>query len=336
MRIATWNVNSLKARQEAVESWLERAAARRPAHAGDEARRRRRAGHGVRDGRLRAGPPRRGPLERRRDRRPPGHRRSATSSRTSATARSATADPVRPSAASEEDFDPFDEARMVSAVVDRVAGGRSGSSASTPRTAGSSARRSTTASCAGTSGSRAGSARTRSTATSRWSSAATSTSPRPTPTSGIAAAVHGGTHVSEPERAGVPGAPRLGPRRRLPARHDGARPLHVVGLPGRQVPQELRDADRPPARRPGRSPTAWSGPRSTARRARARRSRRTTRRSSSTSTSPAGRSTPAGPARSGPDRGADRDRRSRARSSMHRRHRLRLTGHVPRPAKGVP
>jgi exodeoxyribonuclease-3 len=26
MRIATWNVNSLKARQEAVEKWLERAA----------------------------------------------------------------------------------------------------------------------------------------------------------------------------------------------------------------------------------------------------------------------------------------------------------------------
>ena len=26
MRIATWNVNSLKARQEFVESWLERAA----------------------------------------------------------------------------------------------------------------------------------------------------------------------------------------------------------------------------------------------------------------------------------------------------------------------
>ena len=26
MRIATWNVNSLKARQEAVENWLERAA----------------------------------------------------------------------------------------------------------------------------------------------------------------------------------------------------------------------------------------------------------------------------------------------------------------------
>ena len=43
-------------------------------------------------------------------------------------------------------------------------------------------------------------------------------------------------------------------------------------------------------------PSGWSGPRSTARPARARRSRPTTRRSSSTSTRPAGRSTPAGPA----------------------------------------
>ena len=40
----------------------------RPADAGDQAHRRRRAGDGVRDGRLPAGPPRRGPLERR------GHR----------------------------------------------------------------------------------------------------------------------------------------------------------------------------------------------------------------------------------------------------------------------
>ena len=37
MRIATWNVNSLKARLERVEWWLD-ARARRPAHAGDQAR----------------------------------------------------------------------------------------------------------------------------------------------------------------------------------------------------------------------------------------------------------------------------------------------------------
>ena len=68
MRIATWNVNSLKARQEAVENWLDARRAGHPADAGDQADRRRRAGHGLRDGRLPARPPRRGALERR------GHR----------------------------------------------------------------------------------------------------------------------------------------------------------------------------------------------------------------------------------------------------------------------
>ena len=41
MRIATWNVNSLKARLEKVEWWLEQRAARRAADAGDQAGRRR-------------------------------------------------------------------------------------------------------------------------------------------------------------------------------------------------------------------------------------------------------------------------------------------------------
>ena len=70
MRIATWNVNSLKARQEAVERWLERADpdillmqetkltdADAPVMAFAMAR-------------LPAHPPRGGTLERRRDRRP--------------------------------------------------------------------------------------------------------------------------------------------------------------------------------------------------------------------------------------------------------------------------
>ena len=112
-----------------------------------------------------------------------------------------------------------------------------------------------------------------------------------------AAAVHGGTHVSEPERAAFRALLDCGPRRRLPgAPPRRTRPLHVVGLPGRDVPQELRDADRPPAasRRPW--PHASSMPRSTARRARARRSRPTTRRCSSTSTNQAARSTPTGKA----------------------------------------
>ena len=77
-------------------------------------------------------------------------------------------------------------------------------------------------------------------------------------------------------------------RYRAPARRAG--PLLVVGLPGRQVPQELRDADRPPAGRRRRWRHGSSTPRSTARRARARRSRPTTRRCRSTSTSRAGRS----------------------------------------------
>ena len=41
MRIATWNVNSLKARLPRVEAWLDEVAARRAVHAGDQARRRR-------------------------------------------------------------------------------------------------------------------------------------------------------------------------------------------------------------------------------------------------------------------------------------------------------
>ena len=119
MRIATWNVNSLKARQEAVEKWLDAGGARHPADAGDQARRSR-------------------------TRRSWRSRWPATSSST--TARGAgTASPSRRVRAgrvgcrhelrrragprlragrrrrrrpSEDDFDPFDEARMVAATVD--------------------------------------------------------------------------------------------------------------------------------------------------------------------------------------------------------------------------
>ena len=56
------------------------------------------------------------------------------------------------------------------------------------------------------------------------------------------------------------------------------RALHVVGLPRRQLPQELRDADRPPPRDAARGRADRLPPRSTARRARASRSRPTTRR----------------------------------------------------------
>jgi exodeoxyribonuclease III len=72
-------------------------------------------------------------------------------------------------------------------------------------------------------------------------------------------------------RAGAGGArpaPRLGPRRRLPRRDPTPRPLHVVGLPRRHVPPQRGHADRPPVRS-SRSRSGSSGPRSTARRARA-------------------------------------------------------------------
>ena len=49
----------------------------------------------------------------------------------------------------------------------------------------------------------------------------------------------------------------VGPRRRLPRAPPGAGALHLVGLPRGHVPQELRDAHRPPARHraAGRSAT---------------------------------------------------------------------------------
>ena len=59
MRIATWNVNSLKARLPRVEEWLAAGAARRALHAGDQAGRRRLPGPGLPGARLRERPPRR-------------------------------------------------------------------------------------------------------------------------------------------------------------------------------------------------------------------------------------------------------------------------------------
>ena len=58
---------------------------------------------------------------------------------------------------------------------------------------------------------------------------------------------HGGTHVSPPERQAFADLLRLGPRRRLPAAARRARALHLVGLPRRHLPQELRHAHRSPA-----------------------------------------------------------------------------------------
>ena len=58
---------------------------------------------------------------------------------------------------------------------------------------------------------------------------------------------HGGTHVSPPERRGLRGPWPLGPGRRLPAAAPRTRALQLVGLPRRQLPQELRHAHRSPA-----------------------------------------------------------------------------------------
>ncbi len=114
MRIATWNVNSLKARLDAVEKWLKRAEPdvllmQETKVADDDV-----PEHAVPDGRLHDRPPRRGPLERRGDRQQgTRHGRRSTNFGDG---------PVRDSSAgasnaAEDDFDPFDEARMVSGVT---------------------------------------------------------------------------------------------------------------------------------------------------------------------------------------------------------------------------
>ena len=193
MRIATWNVNSLKARLEKVEWWLERAAPdvllmQETKLTDDDAPVMPFAmpgyelvhhGEGRWNGVAIASRV--------------GDRR--TSSRTSATGRSAQLRagrhrsgrgrlrPVRRGA---------DGERRLSAA--------SASSASTRRTGGSSARRSTRASCAGSSGWRAGCAETRIRATPLVIGGDFNVAPTDEDV-WDAAAVHGGTHVSEPERA---------------------------------------------------------------------------------------------------------------------------------------
>ena len=125
------------------------------------------------------------------------------------------------------------------------------------------------------------------------------------------AAAHGGTHVSRAGAGGRPRAARPRPDRRLPRPPRRGRPLHVVGLPGRHVPQELRDADRPAAGGPGGRGAPRRRRDRPRRRARDRRSRPTTRRWRSTSTSPASRSTRTGRARSPGSRRARGRRQSR-------------------------
>ena len=321
MRIATWNVNSHEgpAREDRVVAGARRA--RRPAHAGDEALRRRRAADDLPDGRLPARPPRRGPLERRRDRRRGTASRSTSRSRTSATGRSATAAPARRRTLEEEDFNPFDEARMLSRP--RHAAGRRPDADREPVRAERPRRRLAVL--------------RRQAALVRTGPALARRDPRPEgvaahrrrperradgrATSGTAARVHGGTHVSGQGARGVPEPARLGPPRHLPRpparRRAAGSPGGTTGPATSTRTSACASTTSCP---PSRSRSGSSPSRSTARRARASRSRPTTRRSSSTSTSPACRSTPAGPTRrresplAAASARADRRRVDRARS----------------------
>ena len=109
---------------------------------------------------------------------------------------------------------------------------------------------------------------------------------RPTMMSGSAAAAHGGTHVSAPERAALASLARSASIDAYRAHRAGTRSLQLVGLPGRHVPQEPGHAHRPAVRDPDGRGRGSSGRRSTARRARARPRRPTTLPWSSTSMSP--------------------------------------------------
>ncbi len=257
MRIATWNVNSLKARQDKVEGWLERAAPdvllMQETKLGDD------------DAPVMAFAMAGYDLVH--------HGEGRWNGVAIAVRQGLGADevvtnfgdgPVRDSgpgaavAVSEEDFDPFDEARMVSAVVDPA--GRAGGPIRFVSLYGPNGR---------VVGSPFFDGKLRwFERLERWLREARSPD-EPLVLGGdfnIAptdedvwdpAAVHGGTHVSAPERAAFDGPARLGPGRWLPVEAGRAGTLHVVGLPGRQLPQEPRDADRSPAadpaaRRPGR------------------------------------------------------------------------------------
>ena len=80
----------------------------------------------------------------------------------------------------------------------------------------------------------------------------------------------GQTHVTPPERAALAAlrGARVSRRRARPLAARAG--VHLLGLPGRDVPPGLRDADRPRARQRTRSQTASGPPGWTARPARAR------------------------------------------------------------------
>ena len=304
MRIATWNVNSLKARQDAVENWLRprrsptSCSCRRPSSATATRRSwRSRWPATTSSTTARAA----GTASRSRPARP-GDR--ATSSRTSATDRCATAGPGATAAVGEDDFDPFDEARMLAATVDGPAH-RQPLRAQRPR------RR--LAVLPGQArlvrAARALARRDAPRAGEPLSSAATSTSPRPTSTSGTPRPPTAGPTCREPERAAVRALLDWGLS--TPTGRGTTRPGRFTwwdyraGMFHKNFGMRIDLLLAEPSRGRGSS-----RPRSTARRARARRSRRITPRCRSTSTSRASRSTRTG---TGPSPGSRRRTRWRTR-----------------------
>ena len=233
MRIATWNVNSLKARLDKVCVVARARAARRPADAGDEAGRRRRAARRVPRPRLRARPPRRGALERGRHRQP-----RPASTRSSPTSASRCARAATPDAGDDE---PLAEARMISAVC----GGVRVVSLYAPngRTVDSPFYQAKLAWFE---------------RLARWLAEACGPT-EPLVLGGDFNVAPDDADVWDPARlprrhprlgAGARGlrAPvRVGTHRRLPPAPPRAGALHLVGLPRRQLPQELRHAHRSPA-----------------------------------------------------------------------------------------
>ena len=168
---------------------------------------------------------------------------------------------------------------------------------------------------------------------SRSSSVATSTSRPPRRRLGRVKA-HGGTHVSRARARGARRPPGAGPERRLSHPPARPRPLLVVGLPRRDVPPQRGHAHRPAVRheaggeahRVGRDrPRGTQGPTDAVRpRAGRRRSRRAR----------ASRSKPAGTARcAGSPRGRSPSRTAAPRRSATRRSSTRS---VERAADALP
>ena len=121
----------------------------------------------------------------------------------------------------------------------------------------------------------------------RWWSAATSTSPRPTPTCGTRRSSSAPPTSRPAERQALADLRALGLADVVPTPDEGPAPVHLLGLPGRDVPPEQGHADRPGVRDASRSPPRSGRRTSTARPARARVPPTTPRSSSTPTTTPA-------------------------------------------------